>query len=148
MDYGEKSRESNARGNNATRFLHQAMAISRSSAVVSRLGLRCIIENPWNTNGQSFLQLNFIRPTIIDKNRMLRGDYFVKPTAYWFVGCNNTNGHSYQQDKQRKFVNKEARHDAGICGEERSMIHPDYARNFICDFILGKVQTFTQQTLF
>ncbi len=117
-------------------------------AVVSRLGLRCIIENPWNTNGQSFLQLNFIRPTIIDKNRMLRGDYFVKPTAYWFVGCNNTNGHSYRQDKQRKIVNKEARHDAGICGEERSMIHPDYARNFICDFILGKVQTFTQQTLF
>jgi hypothetical protein len=29
---------------------------------------------------------------------------------------------------------------AGICSEERSMISPDYARNFICDFILGKVQ--------
>lgn len=27
---------------------------------------------------------------------------------------------------------------AGICSEERSMISPDYARNFICDFILVK----------
>ena len=117
-------------------------------AVVSRLGLRCVIENPWNTNGQSFLQLNFIRPTIIDKNRMLRGDYFVKPTAYWFIGCNNTIGNSWQKDKERKIVNRQPRHDAGICGEERSLISPDYARNFICDFVIGKVQTFTQQTLF
>lgn len=29
---------------------------------------------------------------------------------------------------------------AGLCSEERSMISPDYARNWICDFILGKVQ--------
>lgn len=33
---------------------------------------------------------------------------------------------------------------AGICSEERSMIHPDYARNFICDFILGREQKHTQ----
>jgi hypothetical protein len=26
---------------------------------------------------------------------------------------------------------------AGLCSEERSVISPDYARNFICDFILG-----------
>lgn len=36
----------------------------------------------------------------------------------------------------------------GICSEERSMISPDYARNFICDFILGKEQKFAQQLLF
>jgi len=29
---------------------------------------------------------------------------------------------------------------SGLCSEERSMISPDYARNFICDFILGKEQ--------
>ncbi len=29
---------------------------------------------------------------------------------------------------------------AGLCSEERSMISPNYARNFICDFILGKKQ--------
>lgn len=37
---------------------------------------------------------------------------------------------------------------AGLCGEERSLISPDYARNFICDFILGKEQKNTQLTLF
>jgi hypothetical protein len=37
---------------------------------------------------------------------------------------------------------------AGLCSEERSMISPDYARNFICDFILGKEQKLTQLSLF
>jgi hypothetical protein len=32
--------------------------------------------------------------------------------------------------------------------EERSMISPDYARNFICDFIIGKEQVGTQLNLF
>jgi hypothetical protein len=36
---------------------------------------------------------------------------------------------------------------AGLCSEERSMISPDYARNFICDFILGKKQGCSQMTL-
>lgn len=116
--------------------------------VVDERGLRCIIENPWNTNGQSFLQLNFIPPTVIDRNRMMRGDYYVKPTAYWFIGCENTIGESWQKDKKQKIVTQGARHDAGICGEERSSIHPDYARNFICDFILGKEQQHTLRTLF
>ena len=37
---------------------------------------------------------------------------------------------------------------AGLCSEERSMISPDYARNFICDFILGIEQINTQLSLF
>ena len=117
-------------------------------SIVEDRGLRCVIENPWNVNGQSFLQLNFIRPTVIDKNRMDRGDYYVKQTAYWFVGCDRTFGESFQHDKERKIVMEQPRHDAGICGEERSMIHPDYARNFICDFILGIEQQHTLRTLF
>ena len=38
--------------------------------------------------------------------------------------------------------------ESGICDEDRSMISPDYARNFICDFILGKEQDNTLLTLF
>jgi hypothetical protein len=37
---------------------------------------------------------------------------------------------------------------AGVCSEERSMISPDYARNFICDFIIGKEQVGTQLSMF
>ena len=42
---------------------------------------------------------------------------------------------------------KKAPH-AGLCSEERSTISPDYARNFICDFIIGKEQEHTERTLF
>lgn len=116
--------------------------------VAKERGLRMIMENPWSE--QTYLKANFIMPpTIVDKNRMLRGDYFVKPTAYWFINCEPTHGFTMQKDKQKKIIEKcKGGVRAGICSEERSMISPDYARNFICDFILGKKQGITQQTLF
>lgn len=103
--------------------------------------LRLIVENPWNWSGTSYLQCNFFRPQIVDKNRMECGDYFRKPTAYWFFGCEPTHGFSRQNDKKRKVVNncKRSKGD-GLCSEERSMMSPDYARNWICDFVLGKEQ--------
>ena len=88
-------------------------------------------------------------PTIVDMNRTLRGDYYVKPTAYWFINCEPTKGFSYQKDKEQKSIMKSrGSNNAGVCSEERSMISPDYARNFICDFILGKQQENTIPTLF
>ena len=119
-------------------------------AVAESRGLRLIMENPWSEN--TYLKANFIvPPALVDNNRMLRGDYRVKPTAYWFVGCEPTYGRSIQFDKQaEKKTHMASRGSsvAGVCSEERSMISPDYARNFICDFILGKKQSFTQPTLF
>lgn len=119
-------------------------------AVVDRRGLRMIIENPWNDSGETYLQRNFIYPTIIDKNRAIRGDYFVKPTAYWFIGCTNTYGFSEQNNPKPKIVYKQKNkgEKKGVCSEERSLISPDYARNFICDFILGKEQIGSQLNLF
>lgn len=90
-------------------------------------------------------------PTIVDKNRMERGDYFVKPTAYWFFGCTPTYGYSYQCDKlnqKKTIMNSKKGRQAGICSEERSIISSDYARNFICDFIIGKTQKHSCPTLF
>lgn len=120
-------------------------------SICAHRGLRLIIENPWNDSGETYLQRNFIKPTIIDKNRTLRGDVFVKPTAYWFINCENTIGYSYQKDKETKIVyntKDKVTTKTGECSVARSMIHPDYARNFICDFILGKQQTHSQTTLF
>ena len=111
-------------------------------------GIRLVIENPYNTSGMTYLENNFIPPTIVDKNRMLRGDYFVKPTGYWFVNCEPTNGLTEQRDKRQRTIMKEKRSRNGLCSEERSMISPDYARNFICDFILGKEQVGTQLSMF
>ena len=103
-------------------------------------GLRLIMENPWSE--QTFLKQNFImNPAIIDTDRTRRGDYYVKPTAYWFLNCTPTHGESFTPRKKgRNICQIEPNHMPGICNEERSMISPDYARNFICDFIFGREQ--------
>lgn len=117
-------------------------------SLVEQRNLRMIVENPYNE--QTFLKANFVMPpTIIDTNRTLRGDYFQKPTAYFFVNCSPTFGQTYQQDKEQKSIMKsKGSGKAGLCSEERSMISPDYARNFICDYIIGKTQRNSQLSLF
>lgn len=104
-------------------------------------GLNLVIENPYNWSGMTYLENNFFKPTVIDKDRTKRGDYFIKPTGYWFFNFDATYGTSFQSPKERKTVMKcKAQKEVGMCSEERSMISEDYARNFICDFILGKEQ--------
>jgi hypothetical protein len=117
-------------------------------AVCLEKGIRMVLENPWSE--QTYLKANFLKvPDVVDMNRMRRGDYFKKPTAYWFWNFKPTNGTSYQNDKKQKIIMNTGRgKQAGICSEERSMISSDYARNFICDFILGKQQKCIAQQQF
>ena len=111
-------------------------------SVVMQKGLRMIVENPYSE--QTFLKSNFILPpTIVDTDRTLRGDLFRKPTAYWFVNCTPTCGLTEQRKKAKRVLDQQGGKD-GICSTQRSTIHSDYARNFICDFILGKEQKNTQ----
>ena len=102
--------------------------------------IRLIIENPWSE--QTYLKANFLKaPDLVDNNRLLRGDYYKKPTAYWYWNCEPTYGESFQYDKKEKTImNSKGSAKAGICSEERSLISSDYARNFICDFVIGKNQ--------
>ena len=132
------------RGENRQRFYK---LLYKLCGICEIKGIKLIIENPFNS--QHFLHNNFLKePTIVDKNRQLRGDYFVKPTGYWFFNCDPTTGFSYQTPKETKKVNAcKQGIKAGICSEERSLISPDYARNFICDFILGKKQNLEQLQL-
>ena len=108
-----------------------------------------VFENPITG---SFLNNYFLKqPDIKDNNRMLRGDYYVKPTGYWFWNCEPTQGFTEQNDKEQKLIMyAESRRGqkGGLCSEERSMISSDYARNFICDFLIGKEQVGTQLNLF
>ena len=122
-------------------------------------GLRMVMENPWHVmNYTNYFW--FMKPSVIDEDRSKRGDWFKKPTAYWFINCKPTKGFTYQQtpEKDRKYIGMSSEtqqkknpkykdrvyakgsNKSGLCSEERSLISPDYARNFICDFILGKYQ--------
>lgn len=102
-------------------------------------GLRIIIENPYSAS--HFLHNNFVEnPKIVDVDRTSRGDVFKKPTGYWFVNCEPTHRMTY--DKSTVIKTIEGTHDphpkgGGICGKERSLITPSYAKNFISDFIIG-----------
>ena len=144
------------------------------TAIMQIKKFRMIMENPWHpTNFTNHFW--FMRAKLIDKDRTRRGDYYRKPTAYWYVNCDPTFGETYQPTPKgkvktitagsgasrtkRKLVGViektqldemyiDHTSNAGICDEDRSMISPDYARNFICDFILGKEQVNTQLALF
>jgi hypothetical protein len=155
------------------RFYFYDVAL-KLTAVCQIRGFRMIMENPWHpTNFTNHFW--FMRTSVIDKDRTRRGDYFRKPTAYWYVGCVPTYGETYQptprkqvrkvtagsgalktKEKLKRIMDKEEldriyidhASKTGICDEERSMISPGYARNFICDFIIGKEQIGTQLSIF
>lgn len=116
--------------------------------VVHERGLRMIMENPESTI--HYLKNNFpYKPKLIDRNRRLRGDFFSKPTQYWFENCEPTNGQTYvDKMKEKKTVCQLTGHTGNFCDEDRSLISPDYARNFVCDFVIGKPQLHTQLSLF
>ena len=147
MTVKEKTDAILERDKNRARFYGLAI---KMFAVAESRGLRLIMENPWSEN--TYLKANFILPpAIVDNNRMMRGDYRVKPTAYWFVKCEPTHGTTIQLDKmseKKTHMTSKGSGQAGLCSEERSMISPDYARNFICDFIIGKEQVLSQLSLF
>lgn len=117
-------------------------------AVCDMKDIRLVVENPYAT--QHYLVENFpYKASFVDRNRALRGDFFNKPTQYWFVKCEPTNGFSEQPNNEtRNISSTKSGTKAGICSQDRSMISPDYARNFICDFILGKEQVGTQLSIF
>ena len=145
LDVKQKTEKILERSANREYFLGLAI---KMLCVAKERGIKLIMENPWAE--QTFLKSNFILPpTLVDKNRMLRGDYYIKPTAYWFINCDPTHGCSFQKDKEKKTIMKAKRgKEAGLCSEERSLISPDYARNFICDFIIGREQKHSMKSLF
>lgn len=123
--------------------------ITKMVGVCLLRNLRLIIENPYD-NSLHYLKNNFFKePDLIDNNRTLRGDDFVKPTGYWFFNCEPTFGCSFEPNKNHNIISKsKSSKMEGVCSTERSMINPKYARNFICDFILGKTQKHSLLNLF
>lgn len=140
----EKTEEILKRSKERERFYSLAI---KMLTVAETKGLRLIMENPWSE--QTYLKANFVKPPdLVDMDRTKRGDYYTKPTAFWYINCMPTYGMSFQFNKVHKTIMKsKMASEAGLCSEERSMICSDYARNFICDFIIGKEQENSQLTL-
>lgn len=110
-------------------------------------GLRLVMENPYSE--EHYLRRYWsYSPAIIDRDRRERGDYFKKPTQYWFLNCEPKNNFIFEAENWNAMECKDAirmmnTEDIKKCmGENiskktaRSMIHPQYANRFIREFIL------------
>ena len=108
-------------------------------------GLKLILENPFSE--EHYLRRYWcIVPDVIDKDRRLKGDYFKKPTQYWFVNCKPKNNFIFEpvvnnrikkSDPNRFMKYEDYKHTgAKHMKTARSMIHPDYANRFIREYII------------
>lgn len=96
--------------------------------------IRLIIENPYSNN--HYLVRYFpIKASIIDTDRRERGDYFEKPTQYWFINCSPSYNHN-ALFREQVIPKKRRVLDYPSGSKERSEISPIYARQFIEEFIL------------
>lgn len=112
--------------------------VSKLACVCIRRGIPLIIENPYSQ--EHYLTRYWaIKPKVIDDDRRNRGDYFKKPTQYWFFNRNPSNRiilEAYGNPEETKRITAKVK-DGGINGKaERSLISPLYANRFIREFIL------------
>lgn len=113
--------------------------------ICMRKGLKLVMENPYSE--EHFLRRYWCYlPSVIDTDRRERGDYFKKPTQYWFLNCEPkfnlimecTNWNAIDtKDAIRKMKNEDFK-KVGADNREtaRSMIHPDYANRFIREYLI------------
>lgn len=135
--------------------LHKLYCMVTKLAIVCiRKKIPLIIENPRGT--QHYLNRYWcLSPAVIDSDRRERGDYFKKPTQFWFVGRRPSNnlifealGNNAIKSSGKTGANKRSdswhnrrkadyeKTGASTIKEGRSMIHPDYANRFIREFII------------
>lgn len=111
--------------------------VTKLVLICIKKNIKLIIENPYGS--QHYLSRYWcIKPSIIDKNRHENGDYFGKPTQYWFINCKPKNNFIFEPltlvQKQRVERTKKV---GNINHQKmRSMIHPQYANRFIREYVI------------
>lgn len=121
------------------------LLINKLFLVCIKRKLKLIVENPYSE--EHFLRRYWcLPPTIIDRDRRDRGDYYKKPTQYWFINCKPKNNFIFEPmtlngtgcDDPIRTMYKEHWEKTGAKNRKaaRSMIHPDYANRFIREFII------------
>lgn len=109
--------------------------VTQLAIICLRRNIPLIIENPYSTT--HYLTKYWAIPAkVIDKDRTLRGDYFQKPTQYWFINCEpkyNMIFEAYVMNDKKIIENTHNK-------TERSLISSDYANRFIREFILEEAK--------
>ena len=109
--------------------------ITKLVIICLRKDLRLIIENPYSE--QHYLSKYWcIKTKYIDYDRRKKGDYFKKPTQYWFINIEPKCNLIFEgiEIKEKKTISE--CFGKNIYQVERSMISKDYAKRFIQELIL------------
>lgn len=117
---------------------HLYELVTKMAIICIKRNIPLVIENPYSTT--HYLRKYWcIEPKIIDKDRTERGDYFVKPTQYWFINRNPSNNLVFDavaQHPKRFVVKFQEDQKCANTDRERSLISKDYANRFIREFII------------
>lgn len=115
------------------------MLLCKLFVISNRGGWRMIVENPQTP--PHYLTGYFpIKPALIDKDRTENGDYYKKPTQYWFINCEPEQNMFFEALEDREIYTIDNAHrfvseDSITRQTKRSLMHPQYARRFIRSFI-------------
>lgn len=121
--------------------------VSKLCIVAIKKNLRLIVENPYSA--QHYLKQYWaLKPKVIDTDRRNNGDYFRKPTQYWFVNTEPKMNLVFEPISYNMIVGKTNMKrmqmpELSVTGAKdrhtaRSMIHPQYANRFIRQYILDE----------
>lgn len=127
--------------------------VNKMFIVCMEKGLKLVMENPYSE--EHFLRRYWcFPPSIIDRDRRMNGDYFKKPTQYWFLNIEPKNNLVFEpleyfdfdpSDRIRLMTKEDAdKIGAKTIKQARSMIHPQYANRFIRQCLIDEVQNGTK----
>lgn len=92
-------------------------------------GVRCVIENPYST-AHYLTRYCPLKADYIIMDRSKYGDYFKKPTQFWFLNCEPRNGLvavDYDSKPVKKIINER--------GINRSLISKEFIRVFLSEIV-------------
>ena len=102
-----------------------------------------IVENPYTP--PHYLTMYFpVKPKVIIKDRYAEGDYFKKPTQFFFVNCEPEQNVIFEpvefvNQMRIEFLDGDTVINNNYSREvQRSLIHPQFAARFIKTYILTK----------
>lgn len=93
-------------------------------------GVRCVIENPYST-AHYLTRYCPLKADYIIMDRSKYGDYFKKPTQFWFLNCEPRNG-LVAVDWENKPTKKISTMSKGI---DRSLISKEFIRVFLSEIV-------------
>ncbi len=110
--------------------------ISQLVIIANERNLKLIIENPYQEH-HYLTRYWCLKPALIDMDRTQNGDYYIKPTQYYFINIKPKENFIFEPLEVvplQKICHKTK-------GAIRSLIHPQYASRFIKKYILEEYNT-------